>query len=102
MVEGAFSPIDSLPEECVSHVISLTTPRDACILSLASPGFRSAVDSDATWQQFLPLDCFSILSRAVDPVVFSSKKDLFFKLSDRHVLIDGGKMVLFSFLSLLK
>jgi F-box domain len=95
-MEGAFSlTIDSLPEECVSHVISLTSPRDACIFSLASSAFRSAADSDTTWQRFLPPDCASILSRTVDPVEFSSKKDLFFKLSDGHVLIDGGKMVLF-------
>ncbi|KAJ4802419.1 F-box protein [Rhynchospora pubera] len=94
MEQDAFSspPINSLPEECVSHVISLTSPRDACIFSLASTGFRSAVDSDTTWQRFLPSDYVSILSRAVDPVAFSSKKDLFFKLCERHVLIDGGKM----------
>ncbi|XP_078154791.1 F-box protein PP2-B1-like [Carex rostrata] len=49
-------------------------------------------DSDFLWKDFLPSDYATILSRTVDPVVFTSKKDLFFQLSNRHVLIDGGKM----------
>ncbi|KAJ4776289.1 F-box family protein [Rhynchospora pubera] len=40
-MKGVFSPINSLPPECVSHIISLTSPRDACMFSLTSTGFRS-------------------------------------------------------------
>ncbi|KAF3341148.1 putative F-box protein PP2-B12 [Carex littledalei] len=86
------SLIYSLPDECLCHVMSLTSPRDVYNFSLASTCFRSVVDSDAIWQAFLPSDYATILSRTVDPVMFTSNKDLFFKLSESHVLIDGGKM----------
>ncbi|KAJ4776285.1 F-box protein [Rhynchospora pubera] len=90
--EDAFSPINSLPPDCISHIISLASPRDACMFSLTSTAFRSVIDTDDTWQRFLPLDYASILSRAVNPVEFSSKKDLLVKLCKHPVLIDGGKM----------
>ncbi|KAF3341149.1 putative F-box protein PP2-B12 [Carex littledalei] len=84
------SPIYSLPDDCLCHVISLTSPRDVYNFSLASICFRSVVDVDAIWQAFLPSDYAVILSRAVNPVMFTSLKDLFFKLSESYVLIDGG------------
>jgi F-box domain len=90
----AMGDINQLPEECLSHVISLTSSRDACVSSAVSSTFRSAADSDATWQRFLPPDCPAILSRAVSPVEFASKKELFVRLCDRAVLIDGGKLVI--------
>lgn len=95
------SLIDYLPEDCLSHVISLTSPRDAYNFSLTAIRFRSVVDSDVMWQAFLPSDFVAILSRAVDPVMFTSKKDLFFKLSKNHVLIDRGTMVFFPFANFL-
>ncbi|KAJ1692403.1 hypothetical protein LUZ63_009101 [Rhynchospora breviuscula] len=83
-----------LPEECLSHVISFTTPRDAILCSAVSRPLQSAADSDATWERFLPSDYSSILSRAVDPVHYASKKDLYFRLCDpdHPLLIDGGTM----------
>ncbi|KAJ3691514.1 hypothetical protein LUZ61_020678 [Rhynchospora tenuis] len=84
--------INVLPEECLSHVISLTNPRDAIVSSAVSRTFQSAADSDATWERFLPSDYASILSRAVRPVEYASKKELFFRLCDHPVLIDGGRM----------
>ncbi|KAJ1692402.1 hypothetical protein LUZ63_009100 [Rhynchospora breviuscula] len=86
--------INLLPEECLSHVISFTTPRDAIVSSAVSRPLQSAADSDATWEHFLPSDYASILSRAVDPVHYASKKDLYFRLCDpdHPVLIDGGTM----------
>ncbi|XP_073115546.1 F-box protein PP2-B10 [Elaeis guineensis] len=83
--------IDWLPEGCISHVLSFTTPRDSCRSALVSPTFRSAASSDALWERFLPSDHQSILSQAVDPVRYSSKKELYFRLCD-SILIDGGKM----------
>ena len=87
--------------KCLCHVISLTSPRDAYNFSLTAIRFRSVVDSDVMWQAFLPSDFVSILSRAVNPVMFTSKKDLFFKLSKNHVFIDRGTMVFFSFANFL-
>ncbi|KAJ4781303.1 F-box protein [Rhynchospora pubera] len=81
-----------LHEDCFAHVISFTSPRNACILSLVSSSFRAGVDSDATWKHFLPSDYASLLSRAVHPVQYASLKDLFLQLCDRPVLIDGGKL----------
>ncbi|KAK1284449.1 putative F-box protein PP2-B2 [Acorus calamus] len=79
-----------LPEGCVSHAVSFTTPRDACRASLVSSTVRSASDSDSVWERFLPSDCMEVLSRAVEPVgFFSSKKELYFRLC-RPILIDGG------------
>jgi hypothetical protein len=83
----------NLPEECVATMVSLTTPRDACRLSAVSSTFRSAAESDIVWARFLPSDYASLLSRAVHPVTYTSKRELFFLLSARHILIDRGKMV---------
>lgn len=84
--------IGRLPEECLSHVLSLTSPRDACRSAAVSPAFRTAADSDAVWRRFLPSDHREIVSRAVDPMVHASLKELYFRLCD-SVLIDGGKRI---------
>ncbi|XP_058094697.1 F-box protein PP2-B10-like [Magnolia sinica] len=80
-----------LPEGCISHILSYTTPRDACRSSTLSHTFKSASESDTVWEKFLPSDCSEILSKSVNPVEFSSKKELYFRLCD-PILIDGGKM----------
>ncbi|CAL9765409.1 unnamed protein product [Musa acuminata subsp. burmannicoides] len=85
------SGMDRLPEGCVAHAIALTSPRDVCRFSAVSAAFRSAAAYDTVWDRFLPSDYRSILSRAVRPVVCSSKRDLFFRLCD-SLLIDAGKM----------
>lgn len=79
-----------LPEDCISLVLSLTSPQDACRLSLVSPEFRSAAKSDVVWIRFLPSDYEDIISRSVSPVIFSSKKDLYFRLCESPLLVDGG------------
>ncbi|GAY33745.1 hypothetical protein CUMW_276050 [Citrus unshiu] len=52
----------ALPAECISNIISLTTPRDACRLSVVSPVFKSAADSDSVWENFLPSDRGDLLN----------------------------------------
>ncbi|CAA7043795.1 unnamed protein product [Microthlaspi erraticum] len=83
------SPFDDLPEECISNIISLTSPRDACVVASVSKTFRSAVDSDFIWEKFLPPDYASLI---LGSRVFSSKKELYFALCD-HFLIEDGKKV---------
>ncbi|GFY82593.1 phloem protein 2-B10 [Actinidia rufa] len=83
----------TLPEGCVSDILSLTSPPDACRSSAISKGFKSVADSDAVWDRFLPSDHQAIISRAESPVVFSTKKQLFSRLAHSHILIDGGKLV---------
>ncbi|XAR62773.1 hypothetical protein NMG60_11017644, partial [Bertholletia excelsa] len=69
-----------------------TSPRDVCRLSLTSSVFRSAARSELVWERFLQPDLDAIISNSVAPVQFASKKDLFFLLSDSHILLQGGTM----------
>ncbi|KAH7521826.1 hypothetical protein FEM48_Zijuj07G0073300 [Ziziphus jujuba var. spinosa] len=79
-----------LPEGCVSHILSHTSPRDACRCSLVSSKFRLAAESDTVWESFLPWQWPDIISRSVSPVQFSSKKALYFHLCQSPLLLDQG------------
>ncbi|KAJ4722944.1 F-box protein [Melia azedarach] len=85
-----------LPEDCISHIISLTSPRDACRLTVVSPVFKSAAESDTVWEMFLPSDYLEILSTSVSAssltTSFSKKKDLYFHLCHNPILVSGGTM----------
>ncbi|CAD5317926.1 unnamed protein product [Arabidopsis thaliana] len=48
------SPFDSLPEVCISLIISFTSPRDACVVALVSKTFESAANSNIAWEKFIP------------------------------------------------
>ncbi|KAJ4957351.1 hypothetical protein NE237_014134 [Protea cynaroides] len=76
----------------MADILSRTSPRDACRLSVVSTIFRSVADSDSVWERFLPSDIQSILSTSVSSSLsnFSSKKELFLHLSDNPVLINNG------------
>ena len=81
--------IARLPEELLSVALSRTSPRDACRAAVVSPAFRAAADSDTVWSCFLPpLDELPPLTDG-EPC---RKKDLFLRLSGRHVLLPGGLM----------
>ncbi|KAI4378101.1 hypothetical protein MLD38_015634 [Melastoma candidum] len=84
-----------LPLALVESIVSLTTPSDACRAASVSSTFRLAADSDAVWIQFFPSDYMSLVERAVDlsplPHAFSLK-DLYLRLCNGHVLIDGGSL----------
>ncbi|KAI3735753.1 hypothetical protein L6452_15265 [Arctium lappa] len=84
----------SLPEGFIANALSLTSPRDACRLSMVCSVFRSAAEWDAVWETFLPSDYQKIVAAAVedggDSLTFSSKKQLFLRLCDRPLIIDGG------------
>lgn len=74
----------------MSQALSLTSPRDACRAAAISYEFKSAADSDAVWERLLPPDYFEVVARAVSPVVFGSKKQLYLCLSESHILLDRG------------
>ncbi|KAJ0015168.1 hypothetical protein Pint_21556 [Pistacia integerrima] len=90
-----------LPEGCIASVISCTTPRDACRLSLVSSIFKSAAEFDAVWERFLPPEYQSIISKSSpcpssssspsSLLCLPSKKELFLSLCDHPILIDDGK-----------
>ncbi|KAL6146896.1 hypothetical protein ACLB2K_057572 [Fragaria x ananassa] len=85
----------ALPEGCIATVISLTSPPDACRLSLLSKVIRSAAESDAVWDKFIPPETqITILSHpnSLSSPNFKSKKDLFMTLCDNPVLINEGTM----------
>ncbi|KAL3516006.1 hypothetical protein ACH5RR_022908 [Cinchona calisaya] len=81
--------LELLPKECIVEVLSFTSPREACQLSLISTMFRDAAESEVLWEKFLPSDYRDVLSRLLFPLEFISKKDLFLRLC-HPLLIDGG------------
>ncbi|KAJ7973592.1 F-box protein family [Quillaja saponaria] len=88
---------DDLPEVCIANVLSFTSPRDACRLSLVSTTFRSAADLDAVWDKFLPPDYQDIIFRssAASALYFSSKKQLYLTLAQKPLLIDDCELSFF-------
>ncbi|KAG6646678.1 hypothetical protein CIPAW_07G024800 [Carya illinoinensis] len=72
--------------------MSLTSPQDVCRSVLLSSLIRFVADSDTVWEKFLPPNYEEILSRLVSPFVYSSKKELFARLSNPQ-LIDGDRKI---------
>ena len=93
---GAGVDFSALPEDCIAGILARTSIRDACRMSTVSPEFLSAAESDALWETFLPADYREIIGRSSESSArqdFSSKKELFFRLCNSPLLIDGGKKV---------
>jgi hypothetical protein len=91
---------EDLPEECIADILSRTTPLDAGRFSIISKTFHSAADSDALWNQFLPFDpnfIDSVIAHSRSLANIPTKKDLYLALSDRPIIIENGKKVLFLF-----
>ncbi|XVF30375.1 hypothetical protein REPUB_Repub16aG0052000 [Reevesia pubescens] len=84
---GTFD-LSALPEDCIAAILSLTSPRDACRLSLVSTKSKSAAESDAVWESFLPSHYQTLIPSSL---CFSSKKQLYLSLCQNPVLIDGGR-----------
>ncbi|CAN1311645.1 F-box protein PP2-B10 [Linum perenne] len=82
---------DDLPEGCVVKILSFVTPVDACRSAFVSSFFRSAANSDALWETFLPSDYVSVLSNFDAAPSFSSKKELFRALCSPIIYDDGKK-----------
>ncbi|KAI3915626.1 hypothetical protein MKX01_015451 [Papaver californicum] len=96
------SDFNNLPEGCISSILSLTSARDACRSCLVSSAFKSAAESDALWDVFLPKDYKEIIARCSSSsssptdssssgINFSSKKELYYRLCNEPLLIDGGR-----------
>ncbi|KAL6535274.1 hypothetical protein OROMI_026648 [Orobanche minor] len=83
----------ALPVDCIAIVLSMTSPKDACRLSLVMPLFRSAAEADAVWERFLPHDYRDLVSRSIDDgdsflPNFRSKKELYLYHCDNPIVID--------------
>ncbi|KAK1416836.1 hypothetical protein QVD17_25953 [Tagetes erecta] len=81
--------MESLPADCIADILSRGSPRDVCRSAVVASVFRTAAESDVLWDEFLPPDHREIVAESVSPVVYKSKKELFFKLSS-PLLIDHG------------
>ncbi|XP_010528910.1 PREDICTED: F-box protein VBF-like [Tarenaya hassleriana] len=81
-----------LPEACVAKILSLTSPADTVSAAAVSSVFRCAGDSDFVWDHFLPLDYIGVISQSVDHLSFSSKKELYRRLSESVLIENGRKM----------
>ncbi|CAL8989502.1 unnamed protein product [Prunus brigantina] len=90
--EAEMDFISTLPAECISHIVSCTTPLDACRSSLVSSLFRIAADSDIVWERFLPQDqdYKEIISTSPNSL---SKKDLYFHLCKHRIVTGNGNMI---------
>ncbi|XP_054781975.1 putative F-box protein PP2-B12 [Prosopis cineraria] len=86
-----------LPVDCISNIISLTSPKDACRTCSVASVFRTAEDSDTVWERFLPGHYEDMIARSSSQSFFTSsltKKQIFFHLCDHPVLLNDGKMCL--------
>lgn len=84
--------LETLPQDCIAQILSCTSPRDACRLSLVSTFVRDAAELEVVWEKFLPSDYWNIVVRSISPVIFKSRKELFLKLSGPLLIDDGKKL----------
>lgn len=78
-----------LPNDCVFNILTFTSAADTCRSSLVSSSFRHVAYYDTLWDTFLPDNYLCIVSRSTIPLEVSSKRDLYFSLTN-SILIDGG------------
>ena len=77
--------LSELAEGCISNIVSLTSPKDACRACAVSHIFRAAAESNAVWEKFLPSDYQAIVARSSsssDSLNLCSKKKIYLSLSD--------------------
>ncbi|KAF0912251.1 hypothetical protein E2562_013203 [Oryza meyeriana var. granulata] len=91
--------ICDLPMDCVARIASLTSPGDACRLAAAAAVLRPVADLDDVWGSFLPPDLADVVldSKSVTSPAHrerETKKEMFLRLCDSPVLLDGGKLVI--------
>nr|GMD74467.1 F-box protein PP2-B10-like [Ipomoea batatas] len=47
--------MEQLPEDCISEIVSFTSPVDAAVFSVISKRFKASSESDVVWIKFLPV-----------------------------------------------
>ncbi|KMT10563.1 hypothetical protein BVRB_5g116860 [Beta vulgaris subsp. vulgaris] len=76
-----------LPEGCLSHILSLTSPFYVLRSSIVCKLFHSLAKSDLVWEKFLPSDFQPIIQR---PSASLSKKNLVLHLCRSFILLEDG------------
>ncbi|BAS88370.1 Os04g0280500 [Oryza sativa Japonica Group] len=92
---GGGSGMCDLPMDCIACIASLTSPGDACRLAAAAAALRPVADSDDVWGSFLPPEWAGdgdALDGKPGGREGESKKEMFLRLCDLPVLLDGGKL----------
>ncbi|RAL38727.1 hypothetical protein DM860_002705 [Cuscuta australis] len=85
-----------LPLDCISEIISLTSPPDAAAFCLISKRFKSASESNALWKKFLPPDIDDLISKSPSTTIpWKKKKDLYLSLSHSPILLDRCNLSFF-------
>ena len=56
--------LSELTEGCISDIVSLMSPKDACRACAVSHIFRVMAESNAVWEKFLPSDYQAIVARS--------------------------------------
>ncbi|KAF8117023.1 hypothetical protein N665_0012s0038 [Sinapis alba] len=84
------SPFDDLPDDCIANIISLTSPRDACVAASVSKTFKSTSEFNSVWEKFLPPEYSSFI---LGSQVFTLKKELYLALCNDPVLIEDGQKI---------
>lgn len=90
--------ISLLPQDCISTIVSFTTPKDAIRASAVSSDFKVASGFDTTWERFLPSDYQHIVSMSETPLNYSTKRELFFLLCNSPIFLDGGTKVTYKYI----
>ncbi|KAL5701081.1 hypothetical protein ACHQM5_026459 [Ranunculus cassubicifolius] len=81
--------LSSLPEDCISHILSFTSPKDVCRSCVISHAFHAPAASNIVWKTFLSSDYEELLQKSTSPLSFSSMKELYFKLVIPFLVADG-------------
>lgn len=101
---GGGSGMCDLPMDCIACIASLTSPGDACRLAAAAAALRPVADSDDVWGSFLPPEWAGDGDGDGDALDGKpggregESKEMFLRLCDSPVLLDGGKLVIKSHL----
>ncbi|PIN12009.1 hypothetical protein CDL12_15382 [Handroanthus impetiginosus] len=86
---------NTLPEGCWAEILSRTSPLDASRLAAISREVNAGSKSDIVWGGFLPSDYSQIVARSISPVVYATKRELYFSLCRSPILLDGGNLSFF-------
>ncbi|MCO5597513.1 hypothetical protein L7F22_051591 [Adiantum nelumboides] len=84
--------LERLPQDCLSLILSWTSPLDICRLACVSRSFAQAARSNVTWQNLLPSDYPNILRFSKPPTRLrdaTDKREIFQWLAHAIVLVSG-------------
>ena len=70
--KGMMMRMGDFPQSCISHILSLITPRDLWRLSAVNQTFSLTSNSDSVWEKILPIQYSHLLANLDSPLEFYS------------------------------